>query len=178
MVASAICRVRYFDPAFRLSSSAMRWSGFLLPFVLLAAGCDSTGPQEEFEEAASRPPVDFTQTTINGNVVSVDDDDWRTAPAFAGIVRVSPAHPNPPGDNFVNIPVSVFQFNQVRGGLLLRAVDATGNFIILDEIQEASSPGAYVFTFSPALIGRRGLVRLFVLDGFGDLVSYGDLMIE
>ncbi|ARA92876.1 hypothetical protein AWN76_006665 [Rhodothermaceae bacterium RA] len=155
----------------------MRWFAFLLS-LLLMAGCDSTGPQETFEDDASRPPSGFTRTDANGGVLSVDEDDWRTAPAFAGIVRVSPAHPNPPGDQFVNIPVSVFQFNQVRGGLVVRALDAADRFIVLDEIQQASSPGAYVFTFSPSLIGRRGLVRLFILDGFEKLVSYGDLMIE
>ena len=146
--------------------------------VLLVAGCDSQSEQDAFRDAASRPPAGFTEVTDDGIVVSVDEDDWRSAPAFIGIVRVSPAQPNPVDAGFVNIPVSVFQFNRVRGGLRLEALDASGRLRLLADEPQASSPGTYVFTFSPALIGRTGLVRLFVTDGFGRLVSYGDLMIE
>ena len=151
-----------------------------MAFVLaiVSAGCDTQENTEAYVAAASREPVGYTKTDTQGTVTTEDQDDWRTAPIFIGKVRIDPAWPNPTRGTIVTIPVSVLEFEAVRGGLVLRTRDPSGRLSILDEIPDATSPGAYVFQFTPALIGRTGLVRLFVLDRFGELVSYGDLLLE
>lgn len=150
----------------------------LLVLALVLPACDTQEDTDAFVAAASREPVGHTKTDAQGTVLTEDADDWRTAPIFIGKVRVDPAWPNPSRGTIVTIPVSVLEFEAVRGGLVLRTRDNSGRLSILDEIPDATSPGAYVFQFTPALIGRTGLVRLFVLDRFGELVSYGDLLLE
>ncbi|MBT4603538.1 MAG: hypothetical protein HOC28_10410 [Bacteroidetes Order II. Incertae sedis bacterium] len=78
----------------------------------------------------------------------------------------------------MTIPVTILEFNSIQGGLSLRARDASGNLRTLDDILDSSDPGAYIFRFSPALLARTGLIRLFIFDRLGELVSYGDLMVE
>ena len=147
--------------------------------LLLAGGCDTAEQQNDFEDDAFSPPSGFTRTDENGEILSEDKDDWRTAPVYSTSVLIDPAFPNPtaPGD-FVNVPVSVRQFNSIQGGLELVSFDENGIPRRLDEIRDARDPGAYVFTFNPGLLGVRGLIRLFILDTRGNLVSYGDLSIE
>lgn len=149
-----------------------------LILVLLFSGCDSQKQTEEFEKDAGLPPFGFTRTDEGGSVLSEDEDDWRSAPLFLGKVRVYPAYPNPVGSGVVTVPVSVLEFDGVGGGVVLRAKDNSGRLMILDEVIDASDPGAYVFQFSSVLLARTGLVRLFVLDRRGELLSYGDLKIE
>jgi hypothetical protein len=72
----------------------------------------------------------------------------------------------------------VLDFDAVRGGLILRAFNASGRFVLLDEERDATQPGAFIFSFSPALLGQTGLHRLYVFDGFGEIVSYGDLLVQ
>lgn len=151
-------------------------AGLLL--LLLLAACDSQKQTEEFERDAGLPPSGYTRTDEYGLVLSEDADDWRSAPLFLGKVRVDPAYPNPVATGVVTVPVSVLEFGGVGGGLVLRAKDNSGRLMILDEVFDATSPGAYVFQFSAVLLARTGLARLFVLDRRGELVSYGDLKIE
>ena len=146
--------------------------------LLLVAGCDTQGQQDDFVDAAFGPVAGFTRTDDRGRVVEADADDWRTAPLYVTRIFVEPAYPNPTGGQFVSIQVSVREFNAVPGGLELAALDANGRFARLDRIDDASSPGAYVLTFNPTFLGRRGLVRVFILDGIGEVVSYGDLLVE
>ena len=92
---------------------------------------------------------------------------------------VDPAFPNPaPPGEFVTIPVQVREFNSVQGGLELVSNDQNGIPRRLDEIRDARDPGAYIFQFNPALLGVSGLIRVFIVDSRGGLVSYGDLLIE
>lgn len=156
----------------------MRFRIPILALALLVGACDSQRDTEAFVAAASQEPAGFTRTDTQGTVTAEDSDDWRIAPIFLGKVRVDPAWPNPTRGTVVTIPVSVLEFEAVRSGLVLRTRDNSGRLSILDEIPDATSPGAYVFQFTPALVGRTGLVRLFVLDRYGELVSYGDLMLE
>ncbi len=147
--------------------------------LLLAGGCDTAEQQNNFEDEAFSTPSGFTRTDKNGQILSEDKDDWRTAPVYSTSVLIDPAFPNPatPSD-FVNVPVSVREFNSIQGGLELVSFDENGIPRRLDEIRDARDPGAYVFTFNPGLLGVQGLVRLFILDTRGTLVSYGDLSIE
>ncbi len=147
--------------------------------LLVGGGCDTAEQQNDFEGEAFSTPSGFTRTDKNGEILSEDTDDWRTAPVYLSRVFIDPAFPNPstPGD-FVNIPVSVREFNTIQGGLEVVSFDENGIPRRLDEIRDARDPGAYVFTFNPGLLGVRGLVRVYILDTRGNLVSYGDLFIE
>ena len=147
----------------------------ILLAVLALTGCDTQKAINQFEDEAALTPSGFTSTDRDGVVLSQDDDDWRTSPGFFGKVRVDPAYPNPAPTGLVTVPVSVLEFNAVGGGLILRARDSSGRLVAVDEIPDASDPGGYIFQFTPAILARSGLIRLFVLDRIGNLVSYGDI---
>jgi hypothetical protein len=154
-------------------------TALVLALILLAsAGCDTQEAQNEFLDQAAAPPRGYTATDADGNVLERDEDDWRTAPTFIGDVSVSPAFPNPVTDGFVTIPFNVSQFDRIVGGLELYARDGSGRLVRLDEVLEANVPGSYIFSFSPGLIGDDGLQRVFISDGQGLLVSYGDIFIR
>ncbi len=148
-----------------------------LILLTLITGCDSQEQQNDFAEDAGAPPSGFTSTNALGEIISRDDDDWRTAPIYFGKVRIDPAYPNPSSGEFVTVPVSILEFNALQGGLVLRARDSADRLRLLDEINDAGSPGAYILRFGPAILGRTGLVRIFLFDRLGELVSYGDLQI-
>lgn len=134
--------------------------------------------QDDFAAEASRPPSGFTQTDEDGRILADDEDDWRTSPLYRGRVVVDPAYPNPtPIGGFVTIPIRVTAFEAVRAPLSVRAW-REGRLTTLSVINRAADPGFYTFSFSAALVGATGLQRLFIFDAAGELVSYGDLMIE
>ena len=146
--------------------------------ALLAGGCDAHQKQEDFADQASRAPAGYVSTVDGIEVTSDDPDDWRTAPLFLGKVRIDPAYPNPASTDVVTIPFSILDFDAVRGGLVLRAFDANRRFIRLDEEPQATQPGAYIFSFPAPLLGTKGLHRLYIFDAFGEIVSYGDLLLQ
>lgn len=141
-------------------------------------GCDTQNQQDDFAEEASRPPARITVRDREGNTGERDEDDWRTAPVYRGVVLVEPAYPNPSNAEFITVPFTIYQFGGVRGGMVLRAYNPNGQFIMLDNIPEATSPGGYSFTFSPGLLSTKGLHRVYLFDGAGEIVSYGDVLIE
>lgn len=154
----------------------------VLPITVILVGilaaCDSTSSQEDFLKDATSPPSGFSQTDETGQVIAEDTDDWRTAPFFVGKVVVDPAFPNPANaGGTVTIPVRILQFEDLSGRMALR-VDVRDQFILLDELLDTSSPGARIFQFNTAQINEAGLHRLFILDDFNEIVSYGDLLIE
>lgn len=154
--------------------------GCVLVLLLLGwGGCDTAEQQRDFEDEAFSTPSGYTSTDENGEIIAEDKDDWRTAPAYNSRILVDPAFPNPtaPGDN-VTVPVQVFEFNAVGGALQLVSFDENRIPRRLDDTPDAGNPGAYVLRFSPAVLGVRGLIRLFILDSRGDLVSYGDVFID
>lgn len=144
--------------------------------LLLGPGCDSQGQQEAFDQDAFAVPSGFTRTDADGQVLNEDADDWRTSPVYVGRIRIEPAFPNPTNGQFVNIPVRVIEFNAVVGRLQLVSLDESNRFVLLDDA--SGELGADVFTFNPTFLGRRGLVRVFILDGRGEVISYGDLQVE
>lgn len=152
----------------------------LVPLLLLfalavAGGCDTQGQQKDFIDEAFSVPEGFVETTRSGEIVSEDRDDWRSSPVYQNIVLVDPAYPNPPNGEFVTVPVQVREFDSVPGGLKIGSFDETNRFVTLDEVTQARDPGRYVFSFNPVRLGRTGLVRIYILDGLDELVSYGDL---
>lgn len=150
----------------------------LIALAVLLAACDSQRKQDEFAEDASRPPSGYVNTTETGEILMDDPDDWRTAPLFAGKVRIDPARPNPVSAGNVVIPFSILDFNAIRGGLVLRGFDANGRLIRLAAEPGATQPGGFAFSFNPSLLGSVGLHRLYIFDGADEIVSYGDLLIQ
>lgn len=146
--------------------------------LLGLAACDSQGQQDEFAEDASAPPRGFVRTEDGSEIISEDLDDWRTAPVYAGRISIRPAYPNPVEvDDFVTIEFNITAFGSVRAPLHLRAV-RDGRLVSLESIDEAADPGSYAFTFSAALLGRSGLHRVYIFDSGGEIVSYGDVMVQ
>ena len=83
--------------------------------LLLAGGCDTAEQQNNFEDEAFSTPSGFTRTDENGQILSEDKDDWRTAPVYSTSVLIDPAFPNPTAaSDFVNVPVSVREFNSIE----------------------------------------------------------------
>ena len=160
-----------------MQNTAMFRISAIVLTAIFVFGCDSQNKQDTFIEDASRVPSGYAATDATGAIISDDKDDWRTAPIFAGKVRFDPAFPNPTIGQFVSLPVFIMEFNSIQGGLVLRADDGQGSLRLLDEILDASQPGGYTLRFSPAVLGRTGLIRLFVTDRLGELVSYGDLSV-
>lgn len=144
--------------------------------AVLFAACDTQGPQDDFVQDAGLPPSGITVTTETGEIVDEDPDDWRTAPAYGGQVRVDPAYPNPAASGFVTIEVAVLGGGGIGGNLVLRAYGSQGRFINLAEVP--NQPGLYSLTFPTALLPTRGLHRLFLFDARAQLVSYGDLELQ
>lgn len=152
-----------------------------LLMLFLATGCDTQrGDQEAFVEMANLPPENFARTDAFGNVLEDDPDDWRTAPFFAGKISFRPAYPNPTTGEPVTLPFTVLEFNAISNRLVLRARDPgdPNRLILLDDLTNAGETGGHDFRFAPGLIGIPGLHRLFVFDAVGELVTYGDLMLE
>lgn len=149
-------------------------------FVLLLAvivGCDSQELQDQFAREASGPPSGITETTIDGEILSRDDDDWRTSPAYRGVLNVTPAFPNPAAEDQIHIPVSVTEFERVAGGFMLRAYRGT-TFVTLGTAITQTDPGIHVLRFSPGELATKGLHRVYIFDLASELVSYGDIMIQ
>jgi hypothetical protein len=159
----------------------------LFLFAAAAGGCDSQEAQLEFENDANMPPDGIVVTDEDGTIISDDPDDWRTSPSFAGIVRFDPAYANPTAGDLITVPVIVQQFNALPGGLELRGFDDTGRLTLLDDLPQATQPGAYTFVFSPSqfsitgdLAAARGLHRVFVfgIRGSSEIISYGDILVN
>lgn len=145
--------------------------------LVVLFGCDSQELQDQFAREASRPPSGITETTIDGEILSRDDDDWRTAPVYRGVLNVTPAFPNPSAGDQIHIPVSVTEFGRVAGGFMLRAYRGT-TLVTLGNPVTQTDPGIHVLRFSPGELATKGLHRVYIFDLASELVSYGDIMIQ
>ncbi len=163
----------------RSISGSLPW-GISVAIVLasLVSGCDANEQQDDFAAEASRPPSGITRVDESGEVIEEDEDDWRTAPVYLGEIRIDPAAPNPvDAGDFVHIPVIVTVFDAVQAPLRVET-PRDNRLRTLDVIDQAADPGAYLFTFPASEIGTRGIHRLFIFDGVGELVSYGDVLLQ
>ena len=143
----------------------------VLALLLVAAGCDSAGVQEQQA---------FEAQAFGGTSDGVTPDDWRVAPFFGVDVQVTqPAAPNPATPSE---PVSVQIYaDNLTGGLILARREADGSIRDVQILRGESGPYIYTFTFfggdaSPA--GGAGSSRLIVLDGLDRVVTYGDLVLR
>lgn len=152
----------------------------LLLVIVQLAACDNTAEEEAaFQDAAFRMPSGFTATSEGGNVLSDDPDDWRIAPSYFERLVIDPAFPNPVSAGMsVAVPIRVRLSDTVQGGFDLVSYDSNRIPRLLDRVEDARSPGAYVLRFMPDVLGVTGLMRVYILDTAGGLISYGDIMIE
>ena len=153
--------------------------GLAFAVIVGLGACDAAQEQNTFEDHAFSEPQGFTQTSEGGGIQSRDDDDWRISPIYRERVVIDPAFPNPvPSGASVTIPVRIRLSDSVQGGLEVTSYDTNRIPRRLDTILHANDPGSYVFRFSPHVLGLKGLIRVFILDTKGRLVSYGDLQIN
>ncbi len=151
----------------------------MLTMIWGLGACDAGEDQDAFENEAFSDPVGFTQTSENGEIQSIDDNDWRLSPVYSGRIVIDPAFPNPvsPGES-VAIPVRIRLSNSVQGGLEATSYDTNGIPRRLDRIPNANETGSYVFRFMPSILGMKGLIRVFIVDTRGRMVSYGDIYVN
>jgi len=156
-----------------------------LGILLLTTSCTRNNAQRDFEQEAYTAPAGYTETTEQGSVQNVDQDDWRTSPLFQGLVNVVPAYPNPAATNqTIQIELEITGINSVNGAeILVRLPD--NSFERLDIIQETLNPGISNLYIDPLNLGidrspeaARGLKRVFIYDLNGQMISYGDIMVE
>ncbi|WP_020401900.1 hypothetical protein [Gracilimonas tropica] len=165
-------------------------SKFFTPFsvllmLLLFGSCTRNDDQREFEQQAYGLPSGFTETTNQGQVVEADPDDWRTSPLFQGLIEIVPVYPNPATTSqAVQFEVEVTGVQSVTGlEVMTRFPDNT--FRSLYQDFGALDPGLTTFQINPLEFaqfgnpeGARGLNRVFVFDARGQMISYGDIMVE
>ncbi len=157
-----------------------RPAGFALALLaLLLPACDVQDLQETFAQQASAAPTGITPTDDRGGATgTADADDWRTAPVYAGRISVTAAYPNPAASTgFVNLPVSILDFDGVFGGLSVQTYDTNRRLKTL-AVSRDNGPGTFVLSFATALLGTTGLHRVYLFDGRGQLVSYGDVEVR
>lgn len=148
--------------------------------LLLASiviGCSS---DDGFYERASMLPQGIVQTDSDGRIIDrpASETDWEIAPNYRSVVFVEPAYPNPAAvADLIRIPVSVYGGGAVIGGLFVEFVQDL-QIIRLSDHPEVSAGGAYVLDFPAALFGAPGLYRVYIVDGRGAIVSYGDIRIQ
>lgn len=156
-----------------------------LVILLLTASCTRNNAQRDFEQEAYSAPAGYTETTAQAEIISLDEDDWRTSPLFQGLVNIVPAIPNPVTTNqSVRIDVELTGVNSVNGlEVLVRYPD--NGLGTLYQNSETLNPGITPVFINPLELGldgspeaARGLKRIFIFDGNSQMISYGDIMVE
>lgn len=161
----------------------------LLLFCFLGS-CTRNDAQREFEKEAYALPQNFTETTNQGEVLKVDEDDWRTSPLYQGLVEIEPPFPNPATTNqAIQFNVYVTGVNSVNGIQVLFFYDTVDgrnrDRTILYQSFEPLQPGLTTFQINPIefaefgnVEGARGLNRVYIFSGNQQMISYGDIMVE
>jgi len=152
----------------------------------LLISCKQDAGQEEFVRQAFASPSGFTQTKSNGQIISNDPDDWRIGPMFQGLIEVN-AVP------YVNPSVGLpFRFEllvtglEAVSGLQIYSRDSFGrSFVVYNDNRRPLPPGLIDIVLEPSWLTPSriyseaiGLNRIFVYDGNGNLITYGDLKVE
>lgn len=162
----------------------------LLLLISFLGSCTRNDAQREFEKEAYALPQNYTKTNNQGEVLEVDEDDWRTSPLYQGLIEIEPPFPNPTTTNqSVQFDVYVTGVNSVDGIQVWFFYDnLDGNNrdrIILYENFETLQPGLTTFQINPIefaefgnVEGARGLNRVYIFSGNQQMISYGDIMVE
>lgn len=162
---------------------------FLLLVFLFAVSCTRNDDQREFEQEAYQIPQNFTRTTAQGQVISVDEDDWRIGPLFQGLIEIEPPFPNPSNTTTaIQFEISVTGVQSITGLEVIVFFDDYdpnyGSNVLYYDTQTIQ-PGLTTFQINPIELGEEpvaesalGLHRIFIFDGRQQLISYGDIKIE
>lgn len=169
----------------------MMKTNFLAALLVFAVtlSCTRNDAQQDFERDAYKTPQNFTETNHTGKIISTDEDDWRISPLYQGLVHVNPPFPNPvsSSDN-LQFEIEITGVQSVSGLEVITRYDnanPTSGFKTLYFETQTLMPGLTTFTINPLELGRndviesaRGLHRIFIYDGNGNMISYGDVMVE
>jgi hypothetical protein len=152
---------------------------------VLTTSCTRNDAQRDFEQDAYTAPANYTETTLQGAIQNVDEDDWRTSPLYQGLIDIVPAYPNPVATNqSIKLEIEITGLNSVNGvEILTRYPD--NSFYQLEFRSGTLPPGIATFFINPLELGvdgspeaARGLKRIFLFDGSNQMISYGDIMVE
>lgn len=147
--------------------------------VALQTGCTNQSPLVPPDTVAG-----FTRTDNLGGVIGdADGDDWRTAEFYQNDIFVKPAYPNPSnGTTTVRLD---YARNSVLPELVIYANNLAGNPVLLGaDINPPLGSRFYNLNLLPLapsqsvseLKGK--LIRVFLYDASGRLISYGDVQVE
>lgn len=158
----------------------------VLTLYITVLGCDRDSDQEQFEREAFGVPENFTQTSVSGEILRNDPDDWRIGPLFQGLVEINaPAYANPSRGTRFTIELLITGIESVFGLEIYTRDDFGRPYLIYTDSRRPLPPGIIdIFLepiwFSPNRIYSNaiGLRRVFIYDNAGNLITYGDLKIE
>ncbi|MCC5925415.1 MAG: hypothetical protein JJU41_02545 [Bacteroidetes bacterium] len=156
---------------------------FILSIVI---GCSRDSDQEEFERQAFSAPENITRTSASGEVLQTDPDDWRIAPMFQGFVEViQPPYPNPSAGQRFTLEILITGLESIFG-LEVYTRNAFGRpVMIYNDTRRPLPPGISDINIEPSWLstngtysGAIGLHRIFIYDGSGNMITYGDLEVQ
>lgn len=159
---------------------------FLFAAVLVFTTCKRDSAQEQFEREAFAQPNNITRTDANANILSNDPDDWRIAPLFQSFVEINaPAYANPSIGLRFTIEILITGLEAVSG-LEIYARDNFGRpYIIYTDNRRPLPPGIIDIFIDPTWLtptrvysNAIGLHRIFIYDQSGNMITYGDLLVE
>lgn len=154
-----------------------------LALMASLASCDEMDTEDD-------PIEGFTRTNQNGQIISEDRNDWRIAARFAGEVRLLQVpFPNPTSNGQVQLTI---QFSTTAGfsRLDFLGISRDGvpvNYpVILETDFNPPNFGSKTYRLdlvrmSPSrnLSELRGrLFRARLVDGAGNIITYGDIFVE
>ncbi len=156
-----------------------------LSFIIIS--CSGNDAQRDFEsDAYNSTPSGITRTSSQGEVISVDPDDWRISPFFQGLVEITPPFANPAQlGTPINFEVQVTGVQGVSGlDVQVRYSNGDWNNLYLSN-DNPLQPGLTTFQINPIALSRdgsdnlaRGIHRIFFFDFNQRLISYGDIEVE
>ncbi|MFP8488006.1 hypothetical protein ACKGJO_02815 [Gracilimonas sp. Q87] len=159
--------------------------GLSLLIFVLTASCTRNNAQRDFEQDAYSAPAGYTETTAQAEIISLDEDDWRTSPLYQGLVNIVPAYPNPVATNqqfYLEIE-SLFN-NSINGFEVIVRLPNNDLYTLYQEF-DTPLPSLKTILLDPLELGidgspeaARGLKRIYIFDLDGQMISYGDIMVE
>lgn len=158
----------------------------LLLFLMMTTGCSQNDAQREFEEQAFTFDERITQTNGSGQIVdeNIDEDDWRTAPFYSGLVFVDPIYPNPVLTNDrLTLNILITGNDAVSGLRIYSYPGFSRPRIVYDDVRRPLPPGTISVSLNPLDLtptpeSAQGTYRIVVLDANENVISYGDVRIE
>jgi hypothetical protein len=151
----------------------------LLCCAAALAGCDSGSgeAQRQFDaQAFGSTPSGITARGPAGEPGTTDPDDWRVGPYFTARAQVTVIpFPNPAGGGET---VTLQLFADGTGPLSLVRLLPDGRIQDI-RAEPVGGPTFVTFTFfaSEISVSGTGLHRVWVLDSFDRVVTYGDIQV-